>query len=431
MVEPGMKSMTSFSFSFPQFRAKALRVLYKAAKGYQRDSCALRASALSLYTLFSIVPVMAMAFGVAKGFGFQQFLEAQVISLFQGREEIVQSILVFTNNLLEKTQGGLMAVLGVLLLLYSLIKLMFHIEGTFNRIWWVRDGRPLIRKLTDYLSIALAAWLLGIFSGSVNLFMIPHLESFWAYLGVPIDIKGIISFFLSVVPYVVTCSLFMFFYVIMPHKKVNFRAAAAGAVFAGTLFQIIQTAFLKFQVFVTAYNAIYGSFAALPMFLIWLQISWGVLLYGAEIAFEWENIENARTPDLSLNAMSIRARKLAMLEIVKGCVLRFAEKKPPATDTRIASELNLPLTIVHYLLGVLIDAGVLYSVNLEGNTAGYTPAMDIECMSIMDVLCAVEHQGDPKAYTASTLLAQSLEESLERFDKAARACTGERLIKDI
>ncbi len=112
-------------------------------------------------------------------------------------------------------------------------------------------------------------------------------------------------------------------------------------------------------------------------------------------------------------------------------MLRFAEKKLPATDTRIASELNLPLTIVHYLLGVLIDAGVLYSVNLEGNTAGYTPAMDIECMSIMDVLCAVEHQGDPKAYTASTLLAQSLEESLERFDKAARACTGERLIKDI
>lgn len=419
------------SFSFAQFRAKAIRVLYRAGKGYQRDNCALRASALSLYTLYSIVPVMAMAFGIAKGFGFQQFLEAEVMSLFEGREEIVQNILVFTNNLLEKTQGGLMAVLGVLLLLYSLIKLMFHIEGTFNCIWWIRDGRPLIRKFTDYLTIALAAWLLGILSGSVNLFMIPRLESFWIYLGVPIDIKGILSFFIRVVPYVVTWSLFMFFYVIMPHKKVNFRAAAAGAVFAGALFQIIQTAFLKFQVFVTGYNAIYGSFAALPMFLIWLQISWGVLLYGAEIAFEWENTENARTPDLTLTAMSIRARKLAMLEIVKGCVQRFAEKKPPATDNRIARELNLPLTIVHHLLEMLLDAGILYSVNLEGNTTGYTPAMDIECMSIMDVLCAVEHQGDSNAYTAGTLLAQSLEDSLDGFDRAARACNGERLIKDI
>lgn len=431
MVEPEMKLMASFSFSLPQFRAKAFRVLYRAAKGYQRDSCALRASALSLYTLFSIVPVMAMAFGVAKGFGFQQFLEAEVISLFEGHEGIAQSILVFTNNLLEKTQGGLMAVLGVLLLLYSLIKLMFHIEGTFNRIWWVRDGRPLIRKLTDYLTIALAAWLLGILSGSVNLFMIPRLESFWAYLGVPIDIKGIISFFLSVVPYVVTWSLFMFFYVSMPHKKVDFRAAAAGAVFAGTLFQIIQTAFLKFQVFVTGYNAIYGSFAALPMFLIWLQISWGVLLYGAEIAFEWENTGNERTPDLSLNSMSIRARKLSMLEIAKGSVLRFAEKKPPATDIGIARELNLPLTIVHHLLEILVDAGVLYSVNLEGNTIGYTPAMDIECMSIMDVLCAVEHHGDSKGYTAGTLLTQALEDSLDGFEKAARASGGDRLIKDI
>ena len=429
MVESKMKPMPAFSFE--PFRAKAIRVLYRAAKGYQRDSCALRASALSLYTLFSIVPVMAMAFGIAKGFGFRQFLEAEVISLFEGHEEIVQNILVFSNNLLEKTQGGLMAVLGVLLLLYSLIKLMFHIESTFNRIWWVRDGRPLIRKLTDYLTIALAAGLLGLLSGSVNLFMIPRLESFWAYLGVPIDIKGVISFFISVVPYVVTWLLFMFFYVIMPHKKVDFRAAATGAVLAGTLFQIIQTAFLKFQVFVTGYNAIYGSFAALPMFLIWLQVSWGVLLYGAEIAFEWENIESAKTPDLTLNDMSIRSRKLAMLEIVKGCVQRFAEKKPPATDIRIARELNLPLTIVHHLLEMLMDAEVLYSVNLEGNTTGYTPAMDIECMSIMDVLGAVEHQGNSKAYTAGTLLAQALEESLDRFDSAARNCDGERLIKDI
>nr|WP_320013335.1 YhjD/YihY/BrkB family envelope integrity protein [uncultured Desulfobacter sp.] len=431
MVEPEMKMMPMVSFSFAQFRIKAIRVLYRAAKGYQRDSCALRASALSLYTLFSIVPVMAMAFGLAKGFGFQQFLEAEVMALFEGREEIVQSILVFTNNLLEKTQGGLMAVLGVLLLLYSLIKLMFHIEGTFNRIWWVRDGRPLIRKITDYLTIALAAWLLGLLSGSVNLFMIPRLESFWAYLGVPINIQGVISFFISVVPYVVTWSLFMFFYVIMPHKKVNFRAAAIGAVFAGTLFQIIQTAFLKFQIFVTGYNAIYGSFAALPLFLIWLQVSWGVLLYGAEIAFEWENTENARTPNLSFNTMSIRAKKLAMLEIVQQCVQRFAEKKSPATDNRIARELNLPLTIVHHLLGILMDAGVLYSVNLKGNTTGYTPAIDIECISIMDVLCAVERQGDSDAYTAGTLLTQALEDSLDRFDRAARACNGERLIKDL
>ncbi|NDY70831.1 hypothetical protein DO021_04625 [Desulfobacter hydrogenophilus] len=431
MAEAEMKPIISFPFSFESFRVKAIRVLYRAARGYQRDSCALRASALSLYTLFSIVPVMAMAFGIAKGFGFRQFLEAEVMALFEGHEEIVQNILVFSNNLLEKTQGGLMAVLGVLLLLYSLIKLMFHIEDTFNSIWWVRDGRPLIRKLTDYLTIALAAGLLALLSGSVNLFMIPRLESLWAYLGVPIDIKGIISFFISIVPYVVTWSLFMFFYVIIPHKKINFRAAAIGAVFAGTLFQIIQTAFLKFQVFVTGYNAIYGSFTALPMFLIWLQVSWGVLLYGTEIAFEWENIENEKTPNLTLNATSIRARKLVMLEIVKGCVQRFAEKKPPATDIRIARELNLPLTIVHYLLEILMNADVLYSVNLGGNTTGYTPAMDIECMSIMDVLCAVEHQGDSRAYTAGTLLAQALEDSLDGFDRAARACNGERLIKDI
>ncbi len=425
------QKIKNFIGSPSQLREKALRVLYRAAKGYQRDSCALRASALSMYTLFSVVPVMAMAFGIAKGFGFQQFLEAEILSLFKGREEIAQSMLVFTNNLLEKTQGGLMAVLGVILLLYSLIKLMFHIEGTFNRIWWVKDGRPLIRKLTDYLTIAIAAGLLGVLSGAVNLFMIPHLEHLWAYLGVPVDFNGVISIVFSLAPFVVTWVLFMFFYVIMPHKKVNLQAAAVGAVMAGTLFQIIQTIFLKFQVFVTGYNAIYGSFAALPLLLIWLQISWSVLLYGAEVAFEWENTDNARTPDLTLDAMSPRARKLAMLEIVKGCVLRFAEKQKPATDTRIARDLNLPLTIVHHLLEILMDARVLFAVNIGNNTIGYTPAMDIECLSIMDVLEAVEHRGSAKAYTAVTLLTQALEDSLDRFESAARTSDGERLIKDL
>ena len=419
------------SISWTKVRGKTIRVLYRAAKGYQRDSCALRASALSLYTLFSVVPVMAMAFGIAKGFGFQQFLEAEILSLFEGREEIVQSILVFTNNLLEKTQGGLMAVLGVILLLYSLIKLMFHIEGTFNRIWWVKDGRPLIRKLTDYLTIALAAGLLIVLSGSVNLFMIPRLENLWAYLGLPIDIDGIISIAFGFAPFVATWITFLFFYVIMPHKKVDYQAAAVGAVMAGTLFQLIQAAFLKFQVFVTGYNAIYGSFAALPLLLIWLQISWSVLLYGAEVAFEWENTDNASTPDLTLDAMSLRARKLAMLEIVKGCVQRFAENKRPATDSRIARELNLPLNVVHHFLETLMNAGVLFAVNLESGVTGYSPAMDIECLSIMDVLDAVEHHGSSKAYTAGTLLTQALEESLNRFEASARESGGERLIKDL
>ncbi|MCG8687129.1 MAG: YihY/virulence factor BrkB family protein [Desulfobacterales bacterium] len=413
------------------FGKKLGRVLWRAAKGFQRDHGALRASALSLYTLFAIVPVMAMAFGIAKGFGFQQFLEAEVLSLFAGREEIIESVLVFTNNLLEKTKGGLMAVLGVILLLYSLVKLMAHIESTFNQIWWVRDGRSLVRKITDYLTISLAAGLLILLSGAVNLFMSTRLETLWNYFGLPLNIEGLIPLSLNVFPFVTTWVLFIFFYIIMPHKKVDPKAAAAGAIIAGTLFQIIQTAYLKFQVGVAGYNAIYGSFAALPLFLIWLQASWVVLLYGAEIAFEWENTENALAPDLSVDTMSIRLKKLAILGIVRGCVQRFANGSTPATDIQISRDLDLPLSIVHHLLEMLLKSRVLFAVKLPDDTTGYTPAMDIECMSIMDVLSAVEHQGDEMVTPVGTLSAQALEECLDSFEEAARASVGERKIKDI
>ena len=406
-------------------------MLWQAARGFQRDQCALRASALTMYTLFAVVPVMAMAFGIAKGFGFQKILEREVMTLFAGREDIVDRILVFSNNLLERTQGGLMAVLGIILLLYSLIKLMAHIEGTFNRIWWVKDGRSLIRKITDYLTISLAAGLLVVASGSANIFVTARLEKLAVYLGLPVNIEGLISFGFNFFSHVSVWLLFVLFYIIMPHKRVDVRSAVAGGIIAGSLFQFIQMAYLKFQLGVSSYNAIYGSFAALPLFLVWLQASWVVLLYGAEIAFEWESTDLSHPRDLAYETLSPRSKKIYMLGIVRLCVERFSEKETPATDRQISKSLDLPLTVVRRLLDNLVDGGVLFAVNLPGAAAGYTPAMDIECMTIMDILTALDVSGDEKGCPDGSLIAQALEDSLDTFDRAARQSVGERKIKDI
>ncbi len=410
---------------------KLTQVLWRAARGFRRDNCALRASALTLYTLFSIVPVMAMAFGIAKGFGFRQFLETEVLAMFAGGEEIAGKVLAFSNNLLEKTQGGLMAIFGIVLLLYSLVKLMAHIESTFNQIWWVQGGRSIIRKITDYLAISLAAGLLVLFSGSANLFVTTRLELLLAYLGLPINVEGFISLGFNLFPYVSTWILFIFFYIILPNKKVDITAAVTGGIIGGTLFQLLQMAYLKFQVGMTSYNAIYGSFAALPLFLIWLQASWVVLLYGAEIASEWENTDLSETQDLTPTDMSLRQRKLIMLRIVRLCVARFAQNDTPATDIGISRELKLPLTIVRYLLEKLLASRLLFAVTSSDTTIGYSPAMDIECLTIMDVLSAVENQKTQDANIGITLSSQALEESLDSFEAAARASVGERKIKDI
>lgn len=416
------------------FFKKLGQVLWQAALGFQKDQCALRASALSLYTLFAVVPVMAMAFGIAKGFGFQQFLEAEVMSLFAGREEIIARVLTFSNNLLERTKGGLMAILGVILLLYSLIKLMSHIEATFNRIWWISGNRSLVRKITDYLTISLGAGVLVLFSGSVNIFMAGQVEEMAAWLNVPETMAAILATGGGVFPFISTWVLFLFCYIIMPNTRVNIRAAAAGSIIAGSLFQFVQIAYLQFQVGVSSYNAIYGSFAALPLFLIWLQTSWVVLLYGAEVAYAWENLEGGYTGNLTWETASMGLKKILALRMVRCCVRRFADKVPPASDVELARELSLPLHLVRQLLEILVRVRLLNEVMpVPGvsSRAGYTPAWDIECLSIMDVLAAVDGEGVLEEGLGASLESEAFEASLQAFEVAARASRGERKLKDI
>jgi membrane protein len=409
---------------------KFTKVIVFAVKGFKEDRCDLRASSLTLFTLLSIVPVMAMAFGIAKGFGFREILEKRVLELFVGQEEVIQNVLTFSTNLLEKTRGGLMAVLGVILLFYSLIKLIGHIENAFNHIWWVKDDRPLVRKFTDYIAISITAGILIIFSSSANIFIATYLARFLSYMKLPGNIENLISLGFNIFPFLPIWILFIFFYLFIPNKKVDIKAVLVGGIIAGTIFQVAQMTYLKFQVGVSNYNAIYGSFAALPLFLIWLQASWAIVLFGAEIAFSWENTEALETQNIEYSKISIRLRKLIALRIVHLCVNRFANKKAPASDMDIATKIKIPLKIIKALLAKLVECHILLEVNRPDGT-GYVPASDIECLTIFDVLAAFEKRGDDIIQVGGTMEFQAFEESLDAFAKACKLSSGERNFKDI
>ena len=409
---------------------KFTKVIVFAVKGFREDRCDLRASSLTLFTLLSIVPVMAMAFGIAKGFGFKEILEKRVLELFVGQEDFIQNILAFSTNIFEKTKGGLMAVLGVILLFYSLIKLIGHIENAFNKIWWVNDDRPLVRKFTDYIAISITAGILVIFSSSANIFITAYLSRFLSYITLPQNLENLISLGFNIFPFLPVWILFIFFYLFIPNKKVDIMASLAGGMIAGTIFQVAQMTYLKFQVGVSNYNAIYGSFAALPLFLIWLQASWAIVLFGAEIAFSWENTEALETQDIDYGKISIRLKKLIVLRIVHLCVIRFAAKEVPASDVDIASEIKIPLKIVKVLLAKLIECHILLEVN-RPDSIGYVPASDIECLTIFDVLTAFEQRGDDVIKVGGTIEFEALEQSLNEFAKACRLSPGERNFKDM
>ena len=400
-----------------------------AARCFKEDQCNLRASSLTLYTLLSIVPLLAMAFGVSKGFGVEQVLEQRLLDAFPGQEEVINRVIDFSLNLLQRTKGGIIAGLGVVFLLWSVIKMLGHIEESFNKIWWVKENRPVVRKFADYIALLFVAPFFLIFSGSATIFVAARLTDFLEKSGIPFH--SLITFSLKYLPFTSIWLLFIFFYIFIPNTRVNLKTAAAGGIIAGSLYQIGQIIYLKLQVGVSHYNAIYGSFAALPLFIIWLQVSWIILLIGAEISFAFENVNNIDEQDMTYDGISIRSRKLISLRIVHLCVGRFRNGDPPVTCGELSDELKVPFKITKLFLFNLVEAGILSRVSLKEENEGYQPARPIESLSVMEVLVALEREGDTDLSIAGGQEVEVLEQSLDDISRAGFECRGERLLKDI
>jgi membrane protein len=230
------------------FLIKQLRMIILAFRGYNEDRCLLRASSLTFYTLLSIVPVAAMFFGIAKGFGFERRLENQLFERFPGQEEVLSQVIHFSNSLLEQTRGGLIAGVGLLVLFWTILKVLGHIEMALNDIWEIQKQRSWGRKFSDYLSIMLISPILVLMSGSATVFITTQVTQITQKVELLGVVSPLISFSLKFTPYVLIWALFTILYVIMPNTKVHFKAGLLGGVVAGTLYQIAQGAYISFQI---------------------------------------------------------------------------------------------------------------------------------------------------------------------------------------
>jgi len=412
------------------FFIKQLRVVVLTMRGFDQDKCFLRASALTLYTLLSIVPVVAMAFGVAKGFGMEQLLEAQLLEKFVGQEEVITRVVGFARTLLENTRGGVVAGVGVGVLLYSVIKVMGNIERTFNEIWEIKKGRPLRRKITDF-SIILIAPILIVVSGSITIFITSQavtLTEQVAWIGA---FSSVIFFVLKMVPYLLIWLLFTFVYIFVPNTKVTFKSALMAGIFAGTSYQLLQWVYITFQVGIAQYNAIYGSFAALPLFLIWLQLSWLVLLLGAEFSFASQNVDTYEFEPDCLK-VSLRFKKLLSLRITHLLVKNFQDGKASLTAEHISHTLGTPVRLVRLLLFELVESGVLYDSRIDDSRELYYHlARDINQLSISYVASAMESRGVDTIPVEDTEGLREIRDAFAAFGKEVEESPANKLLKDI
>lgn len=320
---------------------KQLRIVIIVSRNFTKDKLQVQAAGLTYYTLLSVVPLVAMAFAVAKGFGFQDNLEEELTGLLKGHEEVVTQVMVFATRMLDNTQGGVLAGVGVVLLLWSVMRLLMSIELSFNAIWQVAKGRSWIRKFSEYLSIMLVAPLMIILSSSITVLITSEIESLVSTLDLLKAIGPIIFFFIRLIPYVLIWLLFTFIYMVMPNTKVHFGSAFIAGMIAGTAFQFLEWGYIYFQVGVSKYNAIYGSFAALPLFLIWVNISWLITLIGAEIAYANQYVVEIKNERDGKQLSVIQLHVIAMM-VCKRLSDNFERGDDPESAQMISSDLNLP-----------------------------------------------------------------------------------------
>ncbi len=406
------------------FFLRQLRIFSLAINGFNEDKCLTKATALTFYTLFSIVPILALAFAISKGFGLEKNLQEMISGNYPEYKEVLDQAFVSAGKLLSTAKGGVIAGFGIVLLLWSVLKLLISIEDNFNEIWEIKKGRTWVRKLTDYLTVMLIGPVFLIVAGGLTVAIQTKVGS--------IEMLGFASTILiKLLAYSLIVAVFMFLYLILPNTKVNFRSALVAAVIATILFELLQWAYVKFQIGANQLNAIYGGFAALPLFLIWLQYSWYIVLFGAEIAFANQNVDHYEL-DNEIKKLSIRYKKVIALMIGNIVAKGFYEGEKPLTSVQIAQKLDLPVRLARTIINEFVESGIFIEVKTESEKEiVYQPGVTESKFTVKFLLETLEKKGTNSLPMIDTNELKNINQLMQQLDHSLEVEMGNVYIKDI
>ena len=348
------------------------------------------AAALTYSTLLAIVPIMAVVFAIARGFGYNKYIETWFREALSSQPQVAEAIIGFVNSYLVHTKSGIFLGIGLLFMLWTVIMLISNIEKAFNDIWQVSTPRSIFRTITDYMAMFLLAPIIIVVTSGISIMM----ATFANGIGETLIVGPTLRFFLRLLPYIIMSGVFIALYVFMPNTKVKIKSAIIPGILAGVAMQGLQLVYIHSQIWVTGYNAIYGSFAALPLFMLWVQISWTICLFGAELAYTNQNLEKfafrASTDDLSH-----RYRLLLSAYLMTLICRRFEEGKKPYTALELKLETNIPIRITHDLLENLTRVHLLSEMTNDekGTEAVYQPAESTARLSVGMMIDRLEAEG--------------------------------------
>ncbi len=330
---------------------KVARFLEHVFRSFTEDHCLLRASALTYTSLLSLIPLLALMFAILKGLGVQRRLEPFLVErLTIGSEELAARIMEY----IDRTNVGSLGVVGVVTLVITSVLVLKNVERSFNWIWKVKKGRSWTRMVSDYLSVLMITPICALLALSLTTYF--SSDSFAQWMEAHWLMGGVLRFLIKASPYVVMWIAFAVFYLFMPNTRVNLASALVGGVVGGTLWQLTQWGYIRYQFGMGQYNAIYGALSQLPILFVWIYVSWVIVLLGAEIAFAHENLERY-TEKKALSFQRLEPPGVEALRVLKAVGDRFVQGRDPFTVEELSRELSMPRSRLESRLGRLEDLG--------------------------------------------------------------------------
>lgn len=410
---------------------RQVRIIYMVFKGIRRDNIYIKASALTYFTILSVIPLIALAFGIAKGFGLQDELRAQIIMQFHNQEQVMAWILDFANNMLEEASGGWIAGVGIALLFYTVGQLLNYVETTINSIWRVDETRVWYRKMTDYLAIIIMVPVIFVASSSVTVLANTKLNDLLGQSEMLEVFKPVVSFLVQLIPFILLCILATAAFLVMPNTRVKIRPAIIAGLITGIALQVLQILYVQSQLGITKLGTLYGSFAAVPLLMIWAQVTWVALLMGAQLSYYIQNITRYEF-EFDVQTVSPKQKKRLSLLVMHCLTDDFIKGIKPRAPEEISHDLSLPVRTVHDCLDQLRDSELVTELWDETDDRYvYQPATDINRMTLSFVLDKMDNSGSIHKIVVNNADYKKIDMALNKFETMIASSETNILLRDI
>lgn len=388
-----------------------------------------RAASLTYRTLLSLVPGLAVLFAVARGFGLQNIIEGQLFTYFPGQQDVLVEVTKIIDKSLKHAQGGVFAGIGVIVLLYTVFILFSQIENNFNTIWQLSKGRSIQRRISDYFALILIIPVFLILNSGLSLMISSSTVYFDAFSYI---LNPIVTQVLNVLPFFITILVLTLLYKFMPNTKVKFKNALIAGIVAGLAYQIFQMVYISGQLWITKYNAIYGSFAALPLLLLWLQLSWNIILLGVELSYSLQNIRKFYFEKETKN-ISRRYNDFFTILITSIIAKRFATEKLPLTADEISEKHAIPIRLTNQIIDLLQELQIITPTpwSKDEEIMAFQPAFDINLMSVNLLMDKIDTYGSEDFRIDTDVKFKSHWEALMHSRKSIYSADGDELLKNL